>query len=586
VQPAVNEPWSFPVPRRTASDLRSARWYSAAGMRAFAHRQRMQQMGLRREEFMGRPIIAVVNTWSDLSPCHAHLRARAEAVKRGVIRAGGLPVELPALSLGEVIVKPTTMLYRNFLAMEVEELLRQHPVDGAVLLGGCDKTTPGLLMGAISMDLPAIYCPAGPMLNGRWRGTKVGAGTHTRKYWDEFRAGHIGEAEMVEIEGISTRSPGTCNTMGTASTMTSIADALGMTLPGASSIPAMDSAHPRMASACGERIVEMVWEDLKPSDIITEGAVRNALHVDAALGGSTNAAIHLVAIARRAGVAIALEDFDEAARQTPVLANIFPAGDALMEDFFFAGGLTGLMSRLADRLDLDQRNVTGGTLGEVIARARIDDDEVIRPLDNPVASAPAIAVLRGNLAPDGAVIKPSAASPHLLTHRGRAVVFDSHAELNARIDDPALDIDETSVLILRGAGPIGAPGMPEWGALPLPQKLLERGVRDLVRISDARMSGTHYGTCVLHVAPESHVGGPLALVETGDEIVLDVPNRRLDMLVSEEELARRRAAWQVPPKRFSRGYGAIFEAHITQADKGCDFDILEAGEKTPEPDIF
>jgi dihydroxy-acid dehydratase len=572
--------------RRQPSDLRSARWYSAGDMRAFAHRQRMQQMGLRRDEFVGRPVIAVVNTWSDLSPCHAHLRERAEAVKRGVVRAGGFPVELPALSLGEVMVKPTTMLYRNFLAMEVEELLRQHPIDGVVLLGGCDKTTPGLVMGAISMNLPAIFCPAGPMLNGRWRGATVGAGTHTRKYWDEFRAGRISDAEMVEIEGVSTRSPGTCNTMGTASTMTSIVDALGLTLPGASSIPAMDSAHPRMASACGERIVNMVWEDLKPSDVLTRGSVSNALHVDAALGGSTNAAVHLVAIAGRAGLPLDLEAFDEAARETPVLANIFPAGTSLMEDFFFAGGLIGLMSRLEDRLDLDAPNVTGGRLRDALSKARIDDPDVIRPLENPVVRSPAIAVLRGNLAPDGAVIKPSAASPHLLTHRGRAVVFDSHAELSKRIDDPALDIDETSVLVLRGAGPVGAPGMPEWGALPIPKKLLERGVRDLVRISDARMSGTHYGTCVLHVAPEAHVGGPLALVRTGDEIVLDVPNRRLDLLVDDAELARRRAEWRPAPERFARGYGVIFQRHVTQADKGCDFDFLQAGPPTAEPEIF
>lgn len=574
------------VPARRPEDLRSARWYSADSMRAFAHRQRMQQMGLRREEFMGRPVIAILNTWSDLSPCHAHLRERAEAVKRGVLRAGGLPVELPALSLGEVMVKPTTMLYRNLLAMEAEELLRQHPIDGAVLLGGCDKTGPGLVMGAISMDLPVIFCPAGPMLNGRWRGTKVGAGTHTRKYWDEYSAGHIGEREMVEIEGVSTRSPGTCNTMGTASTMTSIIDALGLTLPGASSIPAMDAAHPRMASACGERIVAMVWEDLKPSRILSQGSLRNALHVDVALGGSTNAAVHLLAMGRRAGLAIGLDDFDAAARQTPVLANIFPAGDALMEDFFFAGGVLGLMTRLADRLDLDALNVTGGTLRDALAHARVDDDDVIRPLDRPVTTEPAIAVLTGNLAPDGAVIKPSAASPALLTHRGRAIVFDGHADFNKRLDDPSLAIDETCVLVLRGAGPVGAPGMPEWGALALPKALIRKGVRDMVRISDARMSGTHYGTCVLHVAPESHAGGPLALLRTGDEIVLDVPNRRLDMLVPEEEIARRRAAWSPPASNYARGYTALFQRHVTQADKGCDFDFLEAGAPTPEPDIF
>jgi dihydroxy-acid dehydratase len=555
-------------------------------MRALAHRQRMQQQGFRREEFVGRPVVAILNTWSELSPCHAHLRERAEAVKRGVLRAGGLPLELPAMSLGEVMVKPTTMLYRNFLAMEAEELLRQHPVDGAVLLGGCDKTTPGLLMGAFSMDLPVIFCPAGPMLNGRWRGETVGAGTHTRKYWDEYRAGKLDDAGLVDFEGVSTRSPGTCNTMGTATTMTSLVDALGLTLPGASSIPAVDAAHTRMASACGERIVEMIWEDLKPSALLTKGSFDNALHVNAALGGSTNAVIHLVALARRAGFPLELDAFDAAARRTPVLTNLYPAGRYLMEDFYFAGGLHGLMSRITDRLDLSARTVAGVSLGEALARARVDDDDVIRPLDNPVTTAPAVAVLRGNLAPDGAVIKPSAATPALLTHRGRAVVFDSHAELSAGIDDPDLDIDANSVLVLRSAGPKGAPGMPEWGALPIPKKLLAQGVRDIVRISDARMSGTHYGTCVLHVSPESHVGGPLALLRTGDMIELDVPSRRLDMLVDEAELARRRAAWTAPAPRFARGYGAIFQDHVTQAHEGCDFDILQAGAPTPEPEIF
>ena len=566
--------------------LRSARWYGANDMRAFAHRQRTQQMGFRRDEFVGRPVIAIVNTWSEMSPCHIHLRERAEAVKRGVFRAGGFPVELPALSLGEVMVKPTTMMYRNLLAMEVEELLRQHPIDGAVLMGGCDKTTPGLVMGALSMGLPAIFCPAGPMLSGRWRGATVGAGTHTRKYWDEYRAGRITDDDWIDLEGISTRSPGTCNTMGTASTMTSIVETLGLTLPGATSIPAMDSAHPRMASLCGERIVAMVEEDLKPDAIVTPASVRNAVEIDAALGGSTNAVVHLIAIAGRAGVNLPLEDFDEAARRTPVLANVFPAGGFLMEDLYFAGGLPALLARIKDRLDLSCRTVNGRSLGENIETARSWDDDVIRPLDNPVTSAAALAVLRGNLCPDGAVIKPSAASPHLLQHRGRALVFDSHAALTQQIDDPELDIDETTILVLRGAGPVGAPGMPEWGALPIPKKLLARGVRDLVRLSDARMSGTHYGTCVLHIAPESHAGGPLALVQTGDEINLDVPARRLDLLVDDAELARRRAAWRAPPPRFSRGYGALFERHITQADRGCDFDFLEAGAPTPEPEIF
>ncbi len=571
--------------RREGAQLRSRRWYDAADMRGFAHRQRTQQMGFAREEFMGKPVIAILNTWSDLSPCHAHLRHRAEAVKRAVWAGGGFPVELPALSLGEVMVKPTTMLYRNLLAMEAEELLRSHPVDGAVLMGGCDKTTPGLLMGAISMDIPALFCPAGPMLNGRWKGRTLGAGTHTRAYWDKLRTGEIGEADWIDLESRMTRSHGTCNTMGTASTMTSIVDAMGLTLPGASSVPAADSGHIRMAAACGTRIVEMVREDLRPSDILSAASFRNGAHVYMALGGSTNAAVHLVALARRAGIAFGLDDLDAIARKVPVLANLYPSGDRLMEDFYYAGGLPALLARLAPMLDLTARTATG-TLADVVEGAECHDDEVIRPMDRPVTEGAALAVLRGNLAPDGAVIKPSAASPHLLRHTGRAVVFDSQAELAARIDDPALGITAETVLVLRNAGPKGAPGMPEWGALPIPKHLLAEGVRDMVRISDARMSGTHYGTCVLHVAPEAAVGGPLALVETGDEITLDVEGRRLELHVSEAELDRRRALWQPPAPRSTRGYTALYCAHVTQADQGCDFDILAGGQDEPEPEIF
>jgi len=572
--------------RRTPESLRSARWYGASDMRAFAHRQRTQQMGFKRDEFVGRPVIGILNTWSEMSPCHGHLRERADAVRRGVVRAGGFPVELPALSLGEVIVKPSTMLYRNMLAMEAEELIRQHPIDGVVLMGGCDKTTPGLVMGAISMGLPCIFMPAGPMLSGRWRGTTIGAGTHTRKYWDEYRAGRITDDDWLELEGISTRSAGTCNTMGTASTMTSIVETLGLCLPGATSVPAVDASHAKMAASVGERVVEMVWEDLVPSRIVTEASVRNAVEVQAALGGSTNALIHLVAIAARAGIRLPLDAFDEAARRTPVIANVYPAGTFLMEDVYFAGGLPALLSRIADRLDLSCMTVTGEPIGAAVARAKVWDDEVIRPLDRPVTTAPAIAILRGNLCPDGAAIKPSAATPALMRHRGRALVFDGHAELTRRIDDPDLDVDENTVLVLRGAGPVGAPGMPEWGALPIPKKLLARGVRDMVRLSDARMSGTHYGTCVLHIAPESHVGGPLALVRTGDEIVLDVESRRLDMLVDEAELDRRRSAWTPPPPRYERGWTMLYQRHVTQADRGCDLDFLEAGAPTPEPEIF
>lgn len=569
-----------------AKTLRSARWYAASDMRAFAHRQRTQQMGFRRQDFMGKPVVAVVNTWSEMSPCHIHLRERAQKVKDGVWQAGGFPVELPALSLGEVIVKPTTMMYRNLLAMEVEELLRSHPIDGAVLLGGCDKTTPGLLMGAVSMGLPAIYVPAGPMSNARWRGQKVGAGTHTRKFWDELRAGKISQEDWVELESRMTRTIGTCNTMGTASTMTAIAEALGFTLPGASSIPASDSGHGRMAHEAGERIVAMIAEDLRPADIFTQASLQNALATLMALGGSTNAVVHLVAMARRAGLKLDLDAFDAAGRQTPVLANVFPAGDNLMEDFFFAGGLPALLAQLRDRLALDCRTVNGKTLGQNIADAKVWDADAIRPLANPVAQGAPIAVLRGNLAPDGAVIKASAADPKLAKHRGRAVVFKNHADLSARIDDPALPVDADSVLVLQGAGPKGGPGMPEWGALPIPKKLLAQGVRDMVRVSDARMSGTHYGTCVLHVAPESHVGGPLAFVRDGDFIELDVEARRLHLDVSDAELARRKAAWVPPPLRYARSYGVLLERHIGQANDGADFDFLEQGAAVPEPEIF
>jgi dihydroxy-acid dehydratase len=578
-------------PRKSLDQLRSRRWFAAEGMRAFSHRQRIQQMGLRREDVTDRPIVAIVNTWSDLSPCHAHLRERAEAVKRGVLLAGGMPFELPAMSLGEVMVKPTTMLYRNFLAMEVEELLRSLPVDGVVLLAGCDKTTPGTLMGAISAGMPTIFCPAGPMLNDRYlqRGAPpraIGAGTHTRMFWDEYQAGAIDKAEWVRLESRMTRSPGTCNTMGTASTMTSLVEAMGLALPGASSIPAMDSGHPRMAADCGERIVQMIWEDLTPARIVTADAVHNASMLQMALGGSTNAAIHLVAMARRAGVELTLDALDRAGREVPVLANLFPSGAGLMEDFHYAGGVPAVLDRIRDRLALGALTVTGRTLGENIEGRRSLDDEVIRPLDRPVSPHGAFAVLQGNLAPHGAVMKPSAATPSLLVHRGRALVFDSPAEMAERCADPALDCDASTVLVLRNAGPVGAPGMPEWGNLPIPKKLLAQGVRDMVRLSDARMSGTHYGTCILHASPEAAVGGPLALVRTGDEIALDVPARRLELLVDDAELARRRTAWTPPPRPYARGFAKLYQDHVTQAHEGCDFDFLQGTAPTPEPVIF
>jgi dihydroxy-acid dehydratase len=577
--------------KKALADLRSRRWFAAGGMRGFAHRQRAQQMGLRREDLLERPCIAIVNTWSDLSPCHAHLRERAEAVKRGVLLAGGLPFELPALSLGEVMVKPTTMLYRNLLAMEVEELLRSLPIDGVVLLAGCDKTTPGTVMGAISMGLPALFCPAGPMLNDRYLkpgepARQVGAGTHTRVFWDEYQAGRVSEAEWVQLESHMTRSPGTCNTMGTASTMTSIVEALGLALPGSTAIPAMDAAHTRMATTCGERIVQMVWDDLTPRSLLTRGAFLNAAAVQMALGGSTNAAVHLIALARRAGVDLTLDDLDAMGRQVPVLANLFPSGDRLMEDFHYAGGLPALMTRIAGHLALAERNANGRSLAENLEGVHVLDDEVIRPLDRPVSVNGALAVLRGNLAPEGAVMKASAASPQFLRHRGRAIVFDDPGAMNRACADPALACDESSVLVLRNAGPVGAPGMPEWGNLPIPKKLLERGVRDMLRISDARMSGTHYGSCILHVSPESAVGGPLALVATGDLIEVDIEARRLHLDVSDEELARRRAAWRPPPPAAARGFVRLYQEHVTQAHEGCDFDFLQGTAPTAEPVIY
>ena len=575
---------------KTLAELRSRRWFADAGMRGFAHRQRLQQMGMRRQDVMDRPIIAIINTWSDLSPCHAHLRERASDLKRGVLLAGGLPLELPAMGLGEVMVKPTTMLYRNFLAMEVEELLRCHPIDGVVLLAGCDKTTPGTLMGAISMGIPTLFCPAGPMLNDRQVKAgvtrQIGAGTHTRLFWDDYQAGKLTDADWVALESKMTRSPGTCNTMGTASTMTAIVEALGLALPGSSSIPAMDAAHPRMATDCGERIVGMVWDDLTPKRLLSRASFLNAAVVQMALGGSTNAAVHLIAMARRAGVDLVLDDLDAVARRVPVLANVYPSGDRLMEDFYYAGGLPALMQRLRAALSLDVPTVTGRSLGDNIAGAEVLDDSVIRPLDQPVSASGALAVLRGNLAPEGAVMKASAADPRFFRHRGRALVFDSPAQMNAACADPDLDVDENTVLVLRHAGPVGAPGMPEWGGLPIPKKLLARGVRDMVRLSDARMSGTHYGSCVLHISPEAAVGGPLALVRTGDQIALDVEARTLTLCVDDDELARRRADWRPPPRPVTRGYTRLYQEHVTQAHEGCDFDFLQGDAPSPEPLIF
>ncbi|MCF3932408.1 dihydroxy-acid dehydratase [Acuticoccus sp. M5D2P5] len=574
--------------KKTYDELRSARWFAPDDLRSFGHRSRTMQMGYGPEDWEGRPVVAIINTWSDAQPCHMHFKDRVEWVKRGVLQAGGFPLELPALSLSESYVKPTTMLYRNMLAMETEELLRSHPVDGAVLMGGCDKTTPGLVMGATSMGLPFVYLPAGPMLRGNYAGQALGSGTDAWKFWDERRAGNIDKDEWTGIEGGIARSYGHCMTMGTASTMTAIAEGLGITLPGASSIPAADAGHQRMSASCGRRIVEMIWDDLTPDKIITEAAVTNAVTVAMATGCSTNAIIHLIAMARRAGIALELDDLDRIGRTTPVIANVRPSGKGyLMEDFYYAGGLRALMVNLGDKLDQSAMTVSGKTVGEAIDGAKVFNDDVIRPLDNPVYHEGSLAVLKGNLAPDGAVIKPAACDPKFYKHAGPALVADSYDELKTIVNDPDYPMTADTVLVLRNVGPQGGPGMPEWGMLPVPQALIKQGIRDMVRMSDARMSGTSYGACILHVAPEAFVGGPLALLQNGDIVELDVPNRTLNMRVSDEELAARRAAWKAPEPNYGRGYGYMFSKHIEQADKGCDFDFLrtEFGPKVPEPAI-
>ena len=567
--------------------LRSWRWFGPDDVRSFGHRSRAKQMGYAKEEFTGKPVIGILNTWSDLNTCHTHFRERAQEVKRGVWEAGGFPVEIPITSLSEMFMKPTTMMYRNMVAMEVEEVLRCHPIDGAVLMGGCDKTVPALLMGAFTMNLPCIFLPAGAMMKGSWRGETLGSGSDVWKYWDERRAGRIGCDAWEEIEDGIARSPGVCMTMGTAATMACIAESLGMTLPGAASIPAVFSEHARMSAHCGRRIVEMVWEDWKPSDFLTRDSFENAIVTDLGLSGSTNAIIHIIAMARRAGVKIDLDDFDRLSRTTPVIANLRPAGKYLMPDFYDAGGLRAFLERMRDRLHVDARTIAGCTLGEQIAGAEVYNNDVILPRSAPLAPTGGTFVLRGNLAPDGAVIKPTAANPALLRHRGSALVFRDYPDLKARIDADDLPVTPDSVIVLQNAGPQGAPGMPEWGMLPIPKKLLREGIRDMVRISDARMSGTSYGTCILHVAPESAIGGPLALVRDGDMIELDVEARRLHLDVPEAELAQRRARWQPKPERYSRGYGRLFLDEITQAHEGCDFRFLHPdGSTTPEPDIF
>ncbi len=573
------------APDRDPSSLRSARWFAPDDQRSFGHRSRLKQMGFDTEDFKAKPVIGILNTWSDLNNCHTHFRDRAEEVKRGVWQAGGFPVEIPIMTLSESFMKPTSMYYRNLVALEVEETMRCYPLDGVVLMGGCDKTVPSLIMGATSANLPAIFLPAGPMLKGCWRGNVLGSGTDMWKYWAERQAGNLCGEAWNELEDGIARSPGTCMTMGTASTMAAVTEALGLCLPGASSIPAVHSTHARMATACGRRIVDLAWDKTNIRDLLTADAFHNAVVTDMALGGSTNAIVHLIAMAGRAGVELTLDRFDEISAQVPVIANLRPCGDYLMEDFYDAGGLLGLLSRIRDHLKLDCRNVSGKTLGEMIEGAEVFDDDVIRTPDRSVSKAGGTFVLRGNLAPNGAVIKPTAAEPRLLQHRGTAAVFKNYADLKARIDDPALGLTPDHVIVLQNAGPIGA-GMPEWGMLPIPKYLLEQGVRDMLRISDARMSGTSYGACVLHVSPESAIGGPLALVRDGDVIEVDIEARKLYLDVTDEELEKRRAAWQPPEKKFARGYGKLYHEEITQAHEGCDFRFLHHGPDTPEPEIY
>lgn len=571
---------------RDPSSLRSARWFAPDDLRSFGHRSRLKGMGFDDTDYRDRPVIGLLNTWSDLNTCHSHFPQRVEEVKRGILQAGGFPVEVPVMSLGEMLMKPTTMLYRNLLAMETEEVLRCHPIDAAVLMGGCDKTVPALIMGAISADIPSIFFPAGPMLKGRWKDQTLGSGSDAWKYWAEKCAGNLCDGDWTGIENCIARSAGTCMTMGTASTMACIAEAMGMTLPQASSIPAVVAEHSRLAVATGRRAVELAWEKLTPSKILTAKSFQNAIITQLTIGGSTNAIVHIIAMAGRAGVKITLDDFDAWSRKIPMLGDLRPAGRFLMEDFHHAGGLSGLLNRLRDLLATETMTVSGITLDKQIGDAAVIDDNIIRTRSNPVSATGGTCVLRGNLAPDGCVIKTVAADPKLLQHRGPAIVFDDYPAMKARINDPNLDVTADSVLILRSAGPLGAPGFPEWGQLPIPEKLLRAGVRDMVRISDARMSGTSYGACVLHVSPESYLGGPLALVQDGDMIELDIANRRLTLCVSEDELAKRKSLWKAPEPAWERGYQKLFAKHITQAHEGCDFDFLIGSSPNREPSIF
>ncbi len=560
----------------SSQPLRSTHWFGQKGKDGFIHRSWMRNQGLPPHLFDGRPVIGICNTFSELTPCNAHFRTLAERVKRGVYEAGGLPLEFPVFSLGETNLRPTAMLFRNLASMDVEESIRGNPIDGVVLLCGCDKTTPSLLMGAASCDLPTIVVSGGPMLNGKFRGEDIGSGTHVWKFDAEVQAGKMSMAEFSDAEGCMSRSAGHCMSMGTASTMACVAEALGMALPGNAAIPAVDARRHVLAHMTGKRIVEMVQQDLRMSQVVTRSSLANAVRTVAAIGGSTNAVIHLLALAGRMEIPFSLDDWDAIGKNVPTLLDLMPAGKFLMEDFYYAGGLPAVLQMLEQHglLDGDAATVSGESMRTQNAEAKVVDKRVIRPFDDPLHASGGIAVLRGNLAPDGCVIKPAAATAELMQHRGRAVVFDSIEHYNERIADPNLDIDASCVMVLRGCGPRGYPGMPEVGNFALPPKLLEQGIRDMVRISDARMSGTAYGTAVLHVAPESATGGPLALVRDGDEIELDVAARRLHLHVDDQELARRRAEWQAPAPRMTSGYQRLYHDHVQQADAGCDLDFL------------
>jgi L-arabonate dehydrase len=558
---------------------RSKEWFEFPGYYGLMRRAWFRSQGLPADVFDGKPLVGICNSWSEFTNCNAHLREVAESVKRGVLAAGGAPVEFPTISLGELFMHPTTMMFRNLMAMDVEECIRAYPMDAVVLLCGCDKTTPAQLMGAASADIPAIVVPGGPMMAGEFRGQRLGSGTDAKRMFDLYRTGRMTDEEWSEVEGCIARTSGHCTVMGTASTMTSLTEAMGMTLPGCANIPAPDSRRRAIADMSGRMAVEMAGTDRTPSKLLTREAFENAITVLMALGGSTNAVVHLIALAGRLGIRLTLDDFDRISRRTPCIADVKPSGAGLMEDFFHAGGVGAAMTRIAELLHLECRTVNGQTLGESISQSQVRDDKVIRTREDALSQEGGIAVLYGNLAPDGAVIKQTAASPDLLTHRGRAVVFENREEMAARIDSLDLPVDRDTVIVMRGTGPKGAPGFPEWGHIPIPQKLLNQGVTDVVRISDARMSGTSYGTIVLHVAPESAVGGPLAIVETGDEIVLDTPGRKLELAVPQAEIHQRLRRFTPPPRQYDRGYGRLFLDHVTQAHLGCDFDFLMPGYK-------